>query len=167
MYSPPRRSARSQPLPPTEVAVLASLTGYNLHMRCKALYEAGWTLRSIGEALNPPKSRSTVHSWIDSATPNHEIHTKIPTPDHKTAPEYERKRPVSPGISATDLENIQRLAPIARKYRAKLAPNHPATQANQGLTLICRALHADGVTITELATAAGVTYRAMSKRIAR
>lgn len=68
-------------------------------------------------------------------------------------------------IPPDDLYNIEQLAPIARKYRSRLAPEHPATQANQGLTLICKALYADGVSIADLARAAGVSHTAMSKRV--
>ena len=60
---------------------------------------------------------------------------------------------------------IEELAPQARKYRAKLAPTHSATIANNELTSICTLLHDKGVPLQDLADVAGVTYRAMYRRV--
>jgi lambda repressor-like predicted transcriptional regulator len=46
-----------------------------------------------------------------------------------------------------------------------MASGAAATVANDQLTAICLRLHANGVSIRELAQAAGVTYRAMYKRL--
>jgi hypothetical protein len=62
-------------------------------------------------------------------------------------------------------EEIQSLAPLARTYRAKMTQTSAAAVANRRLTDICSKLHESGVSIKELAAAAGVTYRAMYKRI--
>jgi len=162
-----RRSAREQALPEPEATALQSLRDTPLYERCRDLYLAGWTLRAIGEALTPQRSRSTVRSWIlrvdHSTTPP----PSAPTPTLRTAKEYVPKRTPSPGISAADLTKIQDLAPVARRYRASMSPLHQAALANLELTQIAKRLHGSGVSVRELATAADVTYRAMSRRLGR
>jgi len=172
MTSLTRRSARNQHLPEKEVAHLQNLKGFSLYRHVWALYEAGWTLRAIGEAFDPPKSRSTIQSWVNKgrevapATIT-TITDFVEAPTLATPPTYIPVRPVSPGISLTDLAEIQRLAPIARRYRAGMSPKHKAALANSDLTAICSRLYASNVSVTELASAAGVTYRAMAKRLGR
>lgn len=155
-----RRSARSQPLPPQERDYLLSLVEEpaKLRARCYWLYMAGWTLSAIGDALG--KARSTVRSWVVSG-PYPEDST-VPRPVDKS---YVRRRPESPGISSADREHLAHLAPLARKHRARLAPTHSATIANNELTQLTRSLHSRGVPIQELADATGVTYRAMYRRV--
>jgi len=155
-----RRSARSQPLPLKEQKHLLALveTPPLLKVCCYSLYMAGWTLSAIGDALG--KARSTVRSWIVSGP--YPFDTTIPKPADKS---YVRRRPISPGISPTDKSRLAKLAPIARRYRARLAPTHSATLANNELTDLTRALHATGVSIQQLADATGVTYRAMYRRV--
>lgn len=159
-----RKSARNQPLPQEESDYLQTLSRnpQQLKARAKALYAQGWTLSAIGAPLN--RSRSTIRFWIQNAPDLH------PTNDHPTLPQpqdrsYQRKRPPSPGIPQTAQHQIQTLAPKARNYRARLPQHHPSTQANQELTHLCQSLHQTGVPIQELATAAGVTYRAMYRRV--
>lgn len=169
MSTIPRRSARGQALPLLEAQTLAALRDFNLYARCSQLYNAGWTLRAIGEAFTPPKSRSTVRSWVDRAA------NSLPTIDLPTAeipilltPEvYIPVKAPSPGISSLDKSNIRDLAPIARRYRSGMSPLHAAAQANTNLTTLCTDLYTSGVTIRELADTAGVTYRAMAKRLGR
>lgn len=163
-----RRPARNQALPEEEVTILRDLRGFYLYRRIYDLYSAGWTLRAIGEAFEPAKSRSTVQSWVDKgriAPPNTQIH--VPTPEFATPLTYIPVKPPSPGISASDERRIKELAPIARRYRGVMSPLHKAALANQELTDLCMRLQAGGVTITELAETAGVTYRAMAKRLGR
>jgi hypothetical protein len=154
-----RRSARNQSLPQTEVDKLQSLTGSALKTRCKALYDVGWTLSAIGDALG--RQRSTVRLWVTNA-PKPPLGILVPTPINKV---YIPKRPKSPGISPADLELIQKLAPLARRYRAKLPMNHPSSVANYELTVLVIQLHSNHVSIQELADAANVSYRAMYKRV--
>ena len=164
-----RRSARNQPLPPEEVELLLSLRGYSLYVRAHELFKAGWTLRAIGEAYTPPKARSTVKSWVDRGI-NSNPTTPLPivsAPTLRTTAEYQPKRPISPGISPADVATIKTLAPISRRFRSGMPPAHGAATANQALTDLCTTLHASGVSIGELASAAGVSYRAMAKRLGR
>ena len=126
--------------------------------RCLALYNVGWTLSAIGNALDRP--RSTVRSWILVApnTPQ----DGIPIPEDRS---YVPKKPPSPGLMPNEAAKIRELAPIARRYRAKLPESHPATIANTELTRLCRTLHWLGVSLQELADTAGVSYRAMYRRV--
>lgn len=169
MPSNTRRSARNQALPTPEAEILANLRGFRLFNRAKALFEAGWTLASIGKAFDPEKPRTTVKSWVDkgdSALQAPDL-PEIPVPEYATPPEYVHKRPKSPGISPDDLDTIRTLAPIARKYRSSMSPAHKAAVANRELTEICERLAAADVTVRELADAAGVSYRAMARRLGR
>jgi len=160
MSTAPRKSARNQTLPLTEQKFLKSIATDlpQLKARCYCLYQAGWTLSAIGEPLG--RARSTVRSWIVSGP--YPAQSDIPQPIDKT---YVRKRPVSPGISDTDLTRLRALAPLARRYRARFPESHSATIANNNLSTLTRQLHSEGVSIQELADATGVTYRAMYRRV--
>jgi len=164
-----RRTARDQPIPPAEVEYLNSLEINALIPRVNALYNAGWALQAIGDCLSPRRPRSTVRSWVLKAkglAPLENVDAPIPSPKHKTSAEgYQKRKPESPGMASDVFEEIQSLAPLARTYRAKMTQTSAAAVANRRLTDICAKLHESGVSIKELAAAAGVTYRAMYKRI--
>lgn len=164
-----RRPARNQPLPPLEAESLNALSPDEKITRVYDLYHAGWTLQAIGDALIPPRPRSTVRAWLLRFTPPQErdlVDAPIPAPVYKTHPDgYQKRRPISPGILPDELALIQELAPKARTYRAKMSANSAAAVANDQLSAICMRLHLSGVSINELAKAAGVTYRAMYKRL--
>lgn len=162
------RAARDQTLPDSEVATLRKLDGLPLWQHCSDLYDAGWTLRSIGEAFSPVRPRSTVRSWIQKlGNPHGPRQTNVPAPTLRTETEYVPKRPVSPGIPPSDLHQIQELAPVSRKFRSGMSPQHKAALANADLTRLVSILHDRGVPVQELADAAGVTYRAMAKRLGK
>lgn len=152
-----RKSARNQSLPRKEAEFLLTLKDTELKARCYNLYEAGWTLSAIGAPLNKP--RSTVRSWVQSGPyPTQET----PIPEDRS---YVPKKPHNPGLTPEAIAAIQELAPQARKYRSRFSQSHPATIANQDLTSLCTLLHESGVPLQELADAAGVTYRAMYRRV--
>lgn len=65
----PRRPARSQSLPLSEVTLLASLDYDHAVLRTKQLFDKGWTLQAIGAAFDPPKGRSSVKAWVDRPSP--------------------------------------------------------------------------------------------------
>jgi hypothetical protein len=165
-----RRPARKQALPSAEVSLIQSLPEDLVFTRLGELFEAGWTLSSIGNAFNPPRVRSTVRSWIlKKRDPNTATGYPVPVPKLKTQQRgaYVSRRPVSPGISADVHARIQELSPLARRYRSGMLRTTAVSQANDELTQICTDLHAQNVTVKELATAAGVTYRAMARRLGR
>ena len=47
---------------------MRALKGPALHARATALHKAGWPLAAIGEALDPPRTRSTVRAWVTRPT---------------------------------------------------------------------------------------------------
>lgn len=165
----PRRSARGQKLPPQEVELLNSITMDALIVRVNDLYLAGWSLQSIGEALSPQRPRTTIRSWVlkaSSQTPSGEIvDAPIPSPTLRTEDGGYQKKRVSPGIPQDIYEDIQRLAPLARTFRSRMSSTSAPSVANGRLTDLCKNLNTKGVSVKELAEAAGVTYRAMYKRI--
>lgn len=166
-----RRSARGQKLPPQEVEYLNSITMDALIVRVNALYVEGWSLQCIGEALSPKRPRTTIRSWVLKASSQEKSDTRqvidVPIPTPKLVTEeggYQKKR-TSPGIPQNVFEDIQYLAPLARTYRSRMASTSAAAVANQRLTELCVGLHKENVSIRELSEAAGVTYRAMYKRV--
>jgi len=170
MPTPPkRRPAREQSLPESERALLSTLKGFLLYRRVFLLFEAGWTLRSIGEAFDPVRSRSTVQAWVNRGREVTESDTfpHILTPEYVTPAVYVPVRPASPGIPPDELARIQELAPIAKRYRASMNPRHRAAVANDELTALYGRLRSEGVSLGELANAAGVSYRAIAKRLDR
>jgi hypothetical protein len=162
-----RRSARGQSLPTYEISFLNELEGYELFARAKMLYSEGWTLRSIGEAFEPPRARSTVRYWINSPIPIASARNSLrtaPIPVLATAASTARipRRPLTPA----EFSRIAELAPLARKYRATMNPGHQSAKANRELTELCARLHhTERVTIRDLAEAASVSYRAMARRV--
>lgn len=162
-----RRSARGQSLPDFEIDILNGLEGFELFARARMLYQAGWTLRSIGDALEPPRARSTVRYWINTELPIASAYYGLPTAPVPTLITSANK-PKKPRRALTHAESaeIASLAPLARKYRATMNHGHPAAIANRKLTEFCVRLHHDDrVTIGDLASAAGVSYRAMARRV--
>lgn len=156
-----RKSARNQSLPQDEAEYLRTLQATELKLRARRLFEAGWTLAAIGTPIDRP--RSTVRFWVNNVpnlTPKSD--RPIPTPEDRS---YVPKRPKSPGISAHDRTSLATLAPVARTYRARLPQSHRATIANIQMTELSKTLHSAGVPIQEIADAAGVTYRAMYRRV--
>jgi hypothetical protein len=156
--------AHTPDLPKSEAILLASLSKEQLWRRVKDLNDAGWTLQSIADAFNPPRRRSTIRSWVIKDTPECEFVTATPTPPQPKA-KSRRKRPRSPGIPHDEQLRIARLSPLARRFRARTNPSSTSFTANQELTSIAGLLYNKGVTVSELARASGVTYRAMKRRV--
>ena len=156
--------AHTPDLPKSEAIFLASLSKEQLWRRVKDLNDAGWTLQSIADAFDPPRRRSTIRSWVIKDTPECEFVTATPTPPQPKA-KSRRKRPRSPGIPHDEQLRIARLSPLARRFRARTNPSSTSFTANQELTNIAGLLYNKGVTVSELARASGVTYRAMKRRV--
>ena len=156
--------AHTPDLPKSEAEFLASLSKEQLWRRVKDLNDAGWTLQSIADAFSPPRRRSTIRSWVIKDTPECKFITAPPTPP-QPKPKSRRKRPKSPGIPHDEQLRIARLSPLARRFRARTNPSSTSFTANQELTNIAGLLYNKGVTVSELARASGVTYRAMKRRV--
>jgi hypothetical protein len=156
--------AHTPDLPKSEALFLASLSKEQLWRRVKDLNDAGWTLQSIADAFDPPRRRSTIRSWVIKDTPECQFVTATPTPPQPKA-KSRRKRPRSPGIPHDEQLRIARLSPLAQRFRARTNPSSVSFTANQELTSIAGLLYNKGVTVSELARASGVTYRAMKRRV--
>ena len=155
--------AHTPDLPESEQDLLRSLVKEELWARVQLLHEAGWTLQSIADAFSPPRRRSTIRSWVLKDI-HREFVTAIPQPPVKK-PRYTRQRPKSPGIPHDEQLRIARLSPLARRYRARTTSTSASFTANMELTVIAGELFLKGVTVSELARASGVTYRAMKRRV--
>lgn len=160
-----RRAARKQDLPESEAQLLNKLFDDELTTRLNDLYNAGWTLQAMGNAFDPPRIRTTVRSWMVRRYMRVELDAPLPKPRGPRG--YVPRRPVSPGISKDDMARIKALAPLARTYRSKMDPGSPQAIANLSLTELCLSLNERNVTVKELAEAAGVTYRAMARRLGK
>ena len=185
---------------------MRSLRGPALHARAAALHQAGWSLAAIGEALDPPKTRSAVRAWVtrpltsspqtdtfplpspspssdssdssDSTFPAAENLHLSSSPSSSAATSsassalsrhrrYGRFDPEKPRLSPYAANRIRELAPIAKRYRSGMSDYSEPAQANMELTIVCRSSFTSGVSIRELAIAAGVSYNAMQRRVNR
>ena len=159
-------------LPPAEVSFINSLERPEAESRLRALWESGWSLSLLGESMNPPRPKTTIHFWVKRAAsmeqkrpipspPPRSLTTSVPT---KNAP---RLRSVSPGVPPDMKPRLQELATLARRYRARTMPDSPLAQANRDLTAMAIALRSMGVPTAAIAEAAGVSYRAMARRLSK
>lgn len=178
-----------QRLPESERAYLSSLTSSSLiRDRARDLCAHGWSLAAVADAFSPPKTRSSIRAWaLSTVPPVPHNHPPIPasplsssssliTAGEKsdfaadTRKTIKRRRvydPANPKISSTQKKKISSLAPLARRYRARTSPNGTYARANQELTELCKDLYRTGASVRELSKAAGVTYRAMARRIGK
>ena len=172
-----------QRLPQSESAYLNSLSHSQglTRDRVRDLCKIGWSFAAIAEAFDPPKSRSSIRSWsLSTQPPLTHNHPLLPSPSSSSSiaaaesstfakPKRERRVyiPSSPALTSAEKERIKAVAPLARRYRARANPTGVYASANQELTQISRGAYSRGVSITELATAAGVTYRAMARRLGK
>jgi hypothetical protein len=93
---------------------------------------------------------------------------KLPFPPNFTPKRgYQRKKPLSPGISDENTQRLRYLAPLARNYRSGMGLSSLQGSANTELTELATNLHLEGVSIAELARASGVTFRAMARRLGK
>lgn len=159
-------------LPGDEVAFIESLARPEAESRLRSLWEAGWSLSIIGESLDPPRPKTTIHFWVKRA-PHREQRRPIPPPPPrslttsvptKNAP---RLRSVSPNVPPDMKPRLKELATLAKRYRARTLPDSPLAQANRDLTAMAIALRSMGVPTAKIADAAGVSYRAMARRLSK
>jgi hypothetical protein len=158
-------------LPADEVRFLSSMPEDLFHGRLRALWEAGWSLKIIADSLEPRRPKSTVHFWVKNAPQQEQRRPIPPTPPKSltsTAPlmNSPRLRSISPSVPPELKPHLQELAALANRYRAKTPPDSPFAKANQELTHIARMLYNRGVPAADIAEAAGITYRAIARRLA-
>ena len=77
-----------------------------------------------------------------------------------------RTRSISPRVPPDLRPRLRELGTLARRYRAKTPANSPLALANRELTDLALKLRSRGVSTADIADAAGVSYRAMARRIA-
>jgi len=166
-----RKMEKTQ-LPSDEVEFLGSLPREDMESRLRALWESGWSLQVLGDSLIPPRPKTTIHFWVKRAE-NRKQFREIPPPPPKSlttsvptrsAP---RMRTVSPGVPPAMRPKLRELAALARRYRAKSPPNSPYAIANKQLTEMAQNLRMMGVPTAAIAEAAGVSYRAMARRLSK
>ena len=159
-------------LPTDEVEFLSSLPRERAESRLRALWESGWSLQTLGDSLEPPRPKTTIHFWVKRAEPEHQ-HREIPPPPPKSlttsvplknAP---RLRTISPGVPPAMRSELRELSALARKYRAKCPPNSPYAIANDELTKKAKMLRMMGVPTEKIAESCGVSYRAMARRLSK
>lgn len=157
-------------LPEDEVRFLSALPEKLLKERVKALWDAGWSLAVIANSLKPSKPKSTVHFWVQntSAVEQRRLVPPIPPKSLKvTAPILDSPitRSISPSVPLELRPRIRQLADLSKRYRAKTSPDSPLAQANIELTKIALDLYSRGIPAASIAESAGVSYRAMARRI--
>lgn len=159
-------------LPDDEVRFLNALPTPEMHSRLAYLHEQGWSLASLARSLTPPKPKTTVHYWIRNAPTPKEQRRPAPTPPTHTLMSAlpvlrgVKVRSVAPKVPPDIRPRLRELAQVSRRYRAKTPSASPTAQANRELTQLAVQLHAHGVPTSEIAAAAGLTYRAVARRIA-
>lgn len=157
-------------LPRDEVEYIKTLSRPDLESRLRSLWESGWSLAILGESLSPKRPKTTVHFWVKRAAkveqhrpvpcpPPKSLTTSVPT---KNAP---RLRSISPGVPPDMKPRLKELSTLARRYRARTTSDSPLAQANRDLTAMAIALKSMGVPTAAIADAAGVSYRAMARRL--
>jgi hypothetical protein len=159
-------------LPQTESEFLSSLAPDERDSRLKALHDVGWSFSELGDSLTPRVGKTTVYSWVSRADARDQDRD-LPIPPPKSvkttlAPrKSSRYRTASPDVPEKMREEIRLLAAEARNYRSRTPPGHPSALANEALTSIAKTLRGVGVPTAAIAAAAGVSYRAMARRISK
>jgi lambda repressor-like predicted transcriptional regulator len=160
----------STPLPPEEIEFLKQLTPEKRNSRLSALRNAGWSLSVLSRGIGVPKT--TVHFWTTHAS-KLEFTPKKPVPQPKISitkrlqgGQTLQVRFLSLNVPLDLVPVIRNLSSKSRRYRSRTPEGSPIAVANRELTLLAVNLHSQGVSTSALAEAAGVSYRAMARRIA-
>jgi hypothetical protein len=158
-------------LPLDEVEFLSGLTISQRDSRLLLLHEAGWSFSILGKSIDRPKT--TVHFWVKNAQRDLTL-TRQPVPRPflplKASLPFSkglRTRFISPKVPPDLRPLLRELSPPSRRYRARTPKNSPLAQANEQLTDLAVRLRLQGVPTADIAEAAGVSYRAMARRIAK
>lgn len=156
-------------LPHEEVRYLESLSISERDSRLKVLHEAGWSLNSLAKAIQAPKT--TVHFWVRNAQGSPKATERIiPAPPRSLtalvpAPYASRVRCVSPKVPPDLRPRLRELSELSKRYRSRTPSTSIFAQANRELTDLALSLRENGVPTSDIASAAGVSYRAMARRL--
>lgn len=154
-------------LPESEIELLNSLTSsITLKDRLYRLAKAGWSYDVLGKSLNPQRPKSTIHHWVTThlTTTSDQVmwpNNPIPKVPAKPLP----IRSITPKVPKQANEELKRLAPLARQFRAKTPSDSIFRTSNDRLTQLATELYTKGVPIHEIAKSTGVSDRAIYKRI--
>jgi len=148
-------------LPEEETLLLRSLSQPDLHPRLKALNSVGWPISTLANALSPARPKATVHYWISRCHTSDRLDIPLPHPLKRE----KAARPVRPTVSPEDAATLRSLSQLARRHRARQRPDAPQAIASRELTILAAQLNSTGVPTAAIAKAAGISYRAMHKRI--
>jgi hypothetical protein len=157
-------------LPASEIDFLNSLAISHRDSRLAVLHEAGWSFAVLAKALNKPKT--TIHFWTKHAIKDPTMSLNpIPRPTTSITsafpvPYSVRVRTISPKVPPDIRPRLRELSLLSRRYRARTPYNSPIAVANREMTSLAVNLYAKGVPTADIANAAGVSYRAMARRIA-
>jgi len=158
-------------LPEDEIRFLQALPTPQMHARLAYLHENGWSLASLARSMNPPRAKTTVHYWVRNSSNSFEQRRALPEAPAKSImcviPSLKpvKVRSIAPKVPPDLRDQLRELADASKKYRARTPPNAPSAVANRTLTNIAFELYSTGVPVADIASAAGITYRAMSRRI--
>ena len=150
-------SMNQKTLPQEEITYLSSLSPSLRLARLRALWVAGWSLSEIGNSFKPSIHKATLHYQLSHSSIY--LDASHPIPDPPRSPATPLPSEIAP--------ELRRLSSLAQRYRSKMDQNSPQSKANIQLTLLAKQLRSQGVPTAEIANAAGVTYRAMAKRLAK
>lgn len=163
---------RQPSLPEDESLFLNSLLDETRNKRLRALWEAGWSLSTLGEALSPSRGKTTIHFWIMHIEPG-EQRRVIPDPPPKSLSSLTplntsaRVRSISPKVPPASKARLRELSVLSKRYRARTPDDSPFAIANRELTELAKQLRDSGIPTALIAEAAEVTYRAMAKRLSK
>lgn len=156
-------------LPEVEILHLNGMPNKDLPLRVAQLhYLAGWSFAAISRALEGRITARALRYMTSRFSPDNlppEPDPRFPLP-MSPAPKAQTPRHKVP-LDPSEEAEIQRLAPIARRFRASMSPLHVAAVANNELSDLVQACYSKGTSISDLARAAGVSHRAMAKRLGK
>lgn len=138
---------------PEYIKTLSGLreSGHTDELIChvKALRSDGWPLSTISEAIGV--SKTTISKWSTREASDYPV--KVPEYRHPHV------------LSDFELTNLAILAENASKVRRFTAPQSSARASAMALEVSLLNYRKNGVSITDLARACGVTRRAINQRL--
>lgn len=166
------------PLPQSEIEFLAALSASDqsaFHARLRVLWEAGWSLSVLGNSVSPKRPRATIHYWVRRADqPRGKVLEQVPQPQFNksltsvlVSEAKGTTRTISPTVTPETAARLRSLSLQARRYRSRTASDNRFAVANQEFTALCKQLRAEGVPAADIASAAGISYRAVARRVAK
>jgi hypothetical protein len=171
------------PLPQEEIDLLNTLYVEDKNLfrhRLRLLWLGGWSLSILAESVSPQRPRATIHYWVrnvDTNTTTPENSQAIPEPKYPSPKTLvsalisdtpsTASRVAKPSIPDDMKQNLRSLSLQARRYRAKTTQDNQFAKANREFTALVKALKNQGVPAADIANAAGISYRAIARRIAK